>query len=94
MGRSRVHGFVGSTHRLRTQSYARWQAKQIGSHKAPLLACGLPCLSKLGTARDACELPRQRSLVLAAANFCLLLLLRLVDGEVLGVGRITRRAEL
>ena len=59
-----------------------------------MLACGLLCLSKLATVRDACELPRQRSLVLAVANFCLLLLLRLVDGEVLGVGRITRRAEL
>ena len=92
--RSHVHGVVGSTHHLRTQAYARWHAKQIGSHEAPLLACGLPCLSKLATVRDACELPRQRSLVLAAANFCLLLLLRLVDGEVLGVGRNARRAEL
>ena len=70
------------------------QGKQIGSQLCHVLACGLPCLSKLATIRGTCELPRQRSLVLAAANFCLLLLLRLVSGEVLrcGLKRATGRA--
>jgi len=55
--------------------YARRHARDGKQNKSaltnwpkPLLACGLPCLSRLATVGYACELPGQRSLVLAAAS--------------------------